>query len=156
MQQGQVDGINMISHEWTDVDMNQLAYVLATVYHETGRKMQPVKEFGSEEYLRSKKYYPYYGRDLVQTTWKHNYEKVKQFSRVDVVSSPDLIARMPLAAQVAITFMKSGWYTGKRLSDYINHDDCDFFHARKIINGLDCADKIAGYALKFQEAMNDE
>ena len=34
---------------------NQMAYVLATAYHETAHTMKPVREYGGEKYLRSKK-----------------------------------------------------------------------------------------------------
>lgn len=152
----QQNGVDTILKEWdatNNSDIRQLAYVLATIFHETGRKMQPVKEFGNEAYLRSKRYYPYYGRDLVQTTWVYNYQKVKDFSGIDVVTNPELIGQMPLAAKVAITFMQNGWYTGKKLSQYFNDTTEDPFHARRIINGLDAADKITLYYEKFKEAL---
>lgn len=47
---------------------NQMAYVLATAYHETAHTMKPVREMGGEKYLRSKKYYPYVGMGYVQLT----------------------------------------------------------------------------------------
>jgi hypothetical protein len=153
LSQSQVDGINHILDEWelnsTLTDKRQLAYILGTVYHETASTMQPVKEHGGEAYLKSKSYYPYYGRDLVQTTWLRNYEKVKKFSGIDVVKEPDLIGQMPLAAKVAIHFMAYGLYTGKKLSDYFNGDDSDWRNARRIINGIDRADLVASYAKKF-------
>ena len=149
----QLSGIDTIVQEFGDGDKNQLAYILATCWHESGKKMQPVKEFGGEAYLKSKKYYPYYGRDLTQTTWIDNYKKVKKFSGIDVVSNPDLIGQMPLAAQVAVTFMKNGWYTGKKISDYINDKKVDFINARRIINSTDKAELIASYASKFLSAL---
>lgn len=149
----QLSGIETIVKEFGEGDKNQLAYILATIHHESGKKMQPVKEFGGEAYLKSKKYYPYYGRDLTQTTWKANYEKVKKFSGIDVVNNPDLIGQMPLAAKVAVTFMKNGWYTGKKLSDYINDKKVDFINARRIINGTDKSELIASYASKFLSAL---
>lgn len=148
----QLSGCNTIIDEYIGqgyTNVNQLAYILATVYHETGRKMQPVKEGGGIKYLLTKAYYPYYGRDLVQTTWKANYEKVKKFIGVDVVSKPDLIGQMPLSAKVAVVFMQKGWYTGKKLSDYINSTTIDFVGARRIINGIDKNNLIADYAKNF-------
>lgn len=155
LKQSQVDGINTIVSEYKKYgnDKRHLAYVLATVFHETGRKMQPVKEFGSESYLRSKAYYPYYGRDLVQTTWKANYQKVKNFTGIDVVSNPELVGQMPLSATVAVIFMQKGWYTGKKLSNYFNETSSDPVNARRIINGLDKAQLIAGYYYQFFEAV---
>lgn len=156
MTAGQVAGIDAILTAWKasgHTDLRWLAYILATVYHETARTMQPVKEFGGEKYLKSKKYYPYYGRDLVQTTWLENYKKVKAFTGVDVVSNPDLIADLDTAAKVAIEFMNKGYYTGRRLSNYFNKGIEDWFNARRIINGVDKAELIVGYAKSFYSAL---
>jgi hypothetical protein len=150
----QVDGIDLILVEWTktgEKDLRWLAYILATVFHETGKRMQPVKEGGGEAYLRSKSYYPYYGRDLVQTTWRVNYERVKKFTGVDVVSNPDLI--VTVSASVAIHFMIKGYYTGKKLGDYFNELKENWREARRIINGNDKAEMIAEYGKKFYAAL---
>lgn len=152
----QQSGLSDILDEWDkqdNADIRLLSYVLATIYHETGRKMQPIKEFGNEAYLRSKRYYPYYGRDLCQTTWDYNYKKVKDFTGIDVITNPDLIGQMPLAATVAITFMLKGWYTGKKLSDYFNDTKEDALNARRIINGTDKAELIQGYYSHFLDAL---
>lgn len=155
----QQEGIDAILSEWQaqgDGDNRKLAYILATVFHETGKRMQPVKEFGGEAYLRSKSYYPYYGRDFVQTTWLRNYEKVRDFTGVDVVTNPDLIANVPMAAKVAVHFMLHGWYTGKKLADYFNANTNDPINARRIINGKDRAELIAGYAHQFYGDLTTE
>src|SRR5215471_16429867 len=81
--QSQVDGLNVFL-DWHDnnmppiperyhLDDRSFAYVLATTYHETGATFQPIKEWGSESYLKSQPYYPYYGRGYVQLTWEANY-----------------------------------------------------------------------------------
>lgn len=152
----QRDGMQAVLNEWFltgNTDKRHLAYILATIYHETGKTMQPVKEFGGEAYLKGKPYYHYYGRDLVQTTWLKNYERVKEFSGIDVVSEPDLIGQMPLAAKVAITFMSKGWYTGRKLSDYFSDTISDPYNARRIINGTDKAQIITGYWQKFYDLL---
>jgi hypothetical protein len=46
--------------------------------------------------------------------------------------------------------MSKGLFTGKKLSDFISGDACDYKNARKIINGLDQAALIAQYALTFE------
>jgi predicted chitinase len=155
MVQSQIEGIEHIIKEFNKAghtDKRWLSYILATVFHETGKKMQPVKEFGGEKYLRSKVYYPWYGRDLVQTTWEANYKKVKAATGIDVIKNPDLIGQMPLAATVAVLFMTKGWYTGKKLSDYFNAKS-DPINARRIINGKDKAELIAGYYETFLKAL---
>jgi len=46
LSQSQVDGIGRISGvcEMAELSIKQASYVLATVYHETGKRMQPVRE----------------------------------------------------------------------------------------------------------------
>lgn len=149
----------IISEAGEEIDKRHLAYILATVFHETGRKMQPIEEAGylSKDkqlaYLTKKEYYPYYGRDLVHTTWKANYQKVKDFCEVDCINNPELIGQMPLAAKVAITFMLKGCYTGKKLADYFNSEKSDSVNARRIINSLDKANLISSYYERFLEAL---
>lgn len=152
----QVHGMEEILRHYESIgwsDKRHLAYILATVYHETGKVMQPTKERGGEAYLRSKKYYPYYGRDLCQTTWKYNYERVRDFTGVDVVTQPDLIAQLPLAVKVVFKFMEMGWYTGRKLGTYFSESKEDWYNARRIINGVDRAADVAEYAKKFNSAI---
>lgn len=156
MVDSQLEGVYAIFDEYfkqgyTRLDF--LAYILATVYHETDKKMQPVKEYGGLKYLKSKPYYPYYGRDLVHTTWLENYKKVKAFTGIDVVTYPDLIAQLDIAAKVAIHFMVKGYYTGKKLSNYFNDKVTDPINARRIINGTDKALLIAAHYDKFLSAL---
>ena len=48
--QGQVNGLNAILDEWESNYKNKddrwLAYMLATVHHETDRKIAPIEEYG--------------------------------------------------------------------------------------------------------------
>jgi putative chitinase len=46
--------------------------------------------------------------------------------------------------------MRKGRFTGRKLVDYFSDPHTDYVDARKIINGLDKANLIAGYARKFQ------
>lgn len=154
--QSQVDGMTALLDEWSlrqFTDLRWLAYILATVYHETAKKFQPVTEYGGLKYLKSKVYYPYYGRDLVQTTWKANYERVKKFTGVDVVANPELIKDLKISAKVAIEFMNKGYYTGKKLAHFFNDKVDDPINARRIINGTDKAELIAGYYKEFYKAI---
>lgn len=136
-------------------DPRQMAYIFATAYHECFRpkipatRMTPMKEYGGEEYLKSQKYYPYYGRGLSQLTNIGNYEKEGKRLGIDLLKHPDLILDIPLAASSHVYCMKHGTYTGKKLSDYINNVKCDFLNARRIVNGTDCQEKIMSYAQKF-------
>ncbi len=46
-----------------------------------------------------------------------------------------------------------GWFTGKRLGDYIGPSGDDFINARRVVNGLDDAELIANYARVFHRAV---
>lgn len=49
--------------------------------------------------------------------------------------------------------MRNGAYTGVGLARYINDKVCDYPNARKIINGLDCSEKIANIAIGMEAAL---
>ncbi|WP_407977003.1 glycoside hydrolase family 19 protein [Brucella pseudogrignonensis] len=132
---------------------NQMAYVLATAYHETAKTMKPINEIGSEKYLRSKKYWPYIGRGYVQITWKNNYEKAGRILGIDFVSKPELLLQPKYAAPIIIAGVVEGWFTGKKLSDYITLQKSDFKNARRVVNGTDKAELIAGYANDYDKAL---
>lgn len=132
---------------------NQLAYVLATAYHETAHKMKPVREMGGEAYLKKKKYYPYVGMGYAQLTWDYNYRKAGKFLDVDFISQPKLLVEPKYAVPILIEGMKDGWFTGKKLSDYITLKKSDFRNARRIVNGMDKADLIAGYAVEYDKQL---
>src|SRR5690348_7934054 len=58
---------------------NDLAYILATAFWESAQTMHPVREayWLSEDWRRKNlRYYPWYGRGLIQTTWEANYKKM--------------------------------------------------------------------------------
>jgi putative chitinase len=152
LNQGQVDGMGAILDEWERrklSDQRWLAYMLATTYHETARTMQPIAEYGG----KSARYAPYYGRGFVQLTWEANYAKAGKIVGVDLVKSPDRAMELPIATVVLFDGMIDGWFTGKKLGDYIKGILCDYEGARKIINGTDKAATIAGYAKTFQRAI---
>jgi len=135
---------------------NELAYVLATAYHESGHTMEPVKEaFWLSENWRKEhlRYYPWYGRGLVQITWSYNYEKAEKLLGVPFTKDPDLVMKPENAVKILVTGMKDGWFTQKKLSDYIDLKHSDFVRARQIINGMDKADLIAAYAKTYDSQL---
>lgn len=139
---------------------NQLAYLLATAYWETAHTMKPVKEaFWLSEDWRKKnlRYYPWYGRGFVQLTWDYNYKKAteKTGTKMDTVSTADNAMIPEVAAKVIVQGMIEGWFTGKKLSDYITLTKSDYKGARRIINGTDKDDEIADIARQFEEDLID-
>jgi hypothetical protein len=47
----------------------------------------------------------------------------------------------------------TGTFTGKKISDFINDAETDFYNARRCNNGLNQAGKIAQLAEKYQPEM---
>ncbi len=147
--QAQIDGMTAILTEWDKrglMDKRWLAYMLATTFHETAAKMQPVREYGGEKYLRSKKYYPWVGEGLVQVTWEANHRKFG-------ATKPGQLLTMPIAIKALFDGMLKGMFTGRKLSDYFNGTANDAEGARKIVNGTDKKSLIAGYYKNFMDAL---
>ena len=131
---------------------NQLAYILATVKHETNNTFEPVVEayWLSETWRRMNlRYYPWHGRGFVQLTWKANYERASRELNVDLISDPNRALDPEVSAEILVVGMIEGWFTGKKLSDYITLSHSDFLNARRIINGKDKKELIAKYAREY-------
>ena len=165
LSQQQVDGQNVILALWEGDqtgtpmdDIRWLAYMLATTYHETAAKMWPVTEYGNQDYLQGKEYWPYIGRGYVQLTWMENYQNASSALGLiddrDLVEHPDLALDSLVAARIMFRGMAEGWFTGRKLGQYFNADTDDPVDARQIINGNDCDDQIAAYHDTFLEALN--
>tara|TARA_A100000171_G_C2140369_1_gene154952 strand:+ start:17029 stop:17637 length:609 start_codon:yes stop_codon:yes gene_type:complete len=142
--------------------IEQLAYIAATVHHETGARYSAFKEVRQrvaitkrQKYIRRLQdrywYTGYYGRGPVQLTWKRNYQWAQRTTGAPLVANPNLLLEDPyLGYEVTIKGMVEGAYTGKSLSNYINKSKIDYVNARRIVNGKDKAAKIAQYAIKFE------
>lgn len=172
LNQSQVDGIDNLIDVWEKYfeaanprDGNKwLAYCMATVFHETDQKMQPIEEYGQGEgqpYGAPTGPYGqcYYGRGHVQLTWEENYVKATQCLAdnyqiaVDVHKEPEHMLTDQVSALVLYDGMINGWYTGVGLPQYFNSTIEDPVNARKIVNALDKADLIAGYYQSFKAAI---
>jgi predicted chitinase len=142
-------------------DLRWLAYMLATVYHETAQQMWPIREYGEG------KGQPYgepdengncfYGRGFVQLTWKENYDRAGALLALvdnrDPVQHPDIVLDSLIAARVLFRGMSEGWFTGAKLGDYLSETEDDPVNARQIINGNDKDELIAGYHDTFLAAL---
>ena len=149
-------GFEYIMNEWErhvntdDSAYKELAYVLATSWHETGKTMQPLTEQGPQKYLKGKPYYPYIGRGYVQLTWKENYEKY------GIADTPEKALDPVIAAHILVDGMVNGIFTGKKLDDYFGDDKEDPVGARHIINGNDQSTPISQYYEAFFEALTNQ
>lgn len=162
----QVAGYEFIIQEGLKLGLplRWIAYALATTYHETAATMEPIVERGPVSYFN--KYnagtrlgkalgntqegdgYRYRGRGYVQITGRANYKKF------GLENKPEDALKPEVAVQIMYQGMTRGTFTGKAFKDYFTNDKTDWRNARRIINGVDKADLIAGYAKLYMEALD--
>lgn len=147
-----------------DVERAQASYMLATTLAEVGADFAPIHERGLEGYFRRYDNRPdrgndqagdgfrYRGRGYVQLTWKNNYRRIGDIFGVDLVANPELALEHDLAYQIMSHGMRNGSFTTAPMDWYINEDGIDYVNARRVINGNDRDQEIAGYARMFQQA----
>ena len=129
--------------------------MLATTFKETGRAMWPVTEYGSQTLPHQQGILSLYRARLRAA---HVGRKLPEHVP-DRRGGPGRISRSRLSARHRgdrdVTGMKEGTVhrgkTGRLFSDTVD----DPVNARKIINGLDCADEIAGYHEDFLQAITE-
>lgn len=182
LSQGQIDGMNALfrcwaSHKIPGPDNRHLAYILASVFHETGGRMVPVREtFASTDagaiaaldkawkagklgqvslpyWRKDKDGKSWFGRGDIQITHKENYNKLGERIGVDLVGNPSLALDLDVSAEIAIVGMLEGLFTGKKLTDYFNLKKDDPVGARAVVNGRDKAKLIARYYKSFLDAL---
>jgi len=163
LSQSQVEGTEFLldEAERRGTPLKHAAYILATSWHETAATMMPIAEYGKgsgHEYGEPCPDYNNqvaYGRGYVQLTWAENYERADRECALSgaLLANFDLALDGPTAAEIIYEGMSAGWFTGKKLNDYINDTQTDYWNARRIVNGTDKADLIQGYAYTFQEAL---
>ena len=171
------------NEENKNINVYHLAYMLATIEHETGSTYNPVEEanwlvWKSRQKYFEKMYDPilgnpenrkkmaikngnttqgdgakYFGRGYVQITWKNNYKKMQNKFGVPLVKYPSLALENELAIKILIYGSETGYFTGIKLSDHINDLKKDYLNARKVINGLDKAKIIEGHANKIEKCI---
>lgn len=169
----QYEGFEAIFNEFEAqklTDIRWLVYILATVWHETDKTMQPIEEYGKGKGRRYGKKLRYngksyttpdklfYGRGHTQNTWIDIYEKLtnagySQGKTWNFVKLPELLLQMQPSIWATFHAMQTGLYTGKRLSQYFGIS-ADPYNARKIINGVDKADLIKQHYDKFLRCLS--
>jgi predicted chitinase len=149
-------------------DVRARAYLLATVQHETWNRFAPIEEVGrgagkpygaavqvSDPATQTEASNVYYGRGYVQLTWQTNYLRVGELIGMgsELEMHPERALEPEIAYRVASAGMTHGAFTGKKFADYFTAAGTDYLQARRIINGMDCAELIAGYAEKFERVL---
>lgn len=184
--QTQVEGIDRIldAFDANQFKFDEEAYIMATAYWESAHTMQPVRETlantddqaiarldsawakGQLKWVKT----PYwrkdaegkawFGRGLVQITFKYNYERLSKYVGVDLVANPSLALDDEIAIKIMVEGMKLGLFTGKSLASYFDGKDesdaedyREYLAARRIINGVDRAAEIAKIAMVFEKAL---
>jgi len=141
-------------------DKNQMAYILATCWHEC--RFKSIREIRAKPDTQiwrwQNRYWPsgYYGRGFSQLTWLKNYRKFSAVAGVDLVSNPDAALQPEIGAKILVygmvngTFVAGGMSSATRLSKFFPPDGLpDWMGARKIVNGTFQADKVASSAIKI-------
>jgi putative chitinase len=164
MTQSQVDGFQTLLQAFGIArwPLSWAAYGLATAFHETAAQMQPVKEayWLSEDWRRNNlRYFPWYGRGFVQLTWEANYKRADEELGLAgaMLADPDTALQPTVAAEITVKGMEQGWFTKKKLADYLPLSGRAGFDAykaaRQIINGHDKDAVIAKEAQAFEAAL---
>jgi len=168
----QIDGMERILAATDGLPLKHRAYVLATAWHETGGRMEPVREaFGKTDqetidrlqrawdagklkwvkkpyWRRDKDGRAWFGRGYVQITFRENYRRLGKRLGVDLEMIPDLALQPDVAARILVVGMTEGLFTGRKMADFDNYTDM-----RRVVNGTDRAGLIAGYAKVFERAL---
>lgn len=160
LDQVQVDTIEALLASAAHWPLSWLAYGYATAWHEA--RLRPIEEIGkgrghSYGLADATSQVPY-GRGLVQLTHTANYTKMDDALGLGgaLVADYSLALKPEIATRILVDGMEHGRFTGKSLADYLPDrlgTVGQFEAARRIINGTDRASLIAGYALKFQDAL---
>jgi hypothetical protein len=148
------------------ISIQWLAYIIATAWWESAQTMHPVKEayWKSEAWRKANlRYYPWYGRGLVQTTWEDNYRRIAiamGLPHDTFIKNPDFLLMFEYALPALFVGMLEGIYTGKDVRDYIDDKDesdaedyAEYRNARRVVNAMDKADAIAKLAITFEKGL---
>lgn len=182
--QPNVDGINALLDAIEDEgvpDNRQAAYILASVYHETGGYMFPIKEtvqahhkeknpsdakvikrldraysegvlsWVKEPYWRG----GYFGRGQIQLTHKVNYKAMGTLLKLPLADKPEMALEPKVSALIAVVGMMQGVFRGSCLADFFYEYGDSPVKARNIINGDVKVNGpiVAGYYQEFLRAL---
>lgn len=178
MQVEGIEGILTAFEQVGDGKASTLAYALATAYHETARRMVPVREGLAQtdagarravanlarkrgpksavaRYAKPQPPYGhvYYGRGHVQLTWMDNYRSSSADAGVDLVKLPDAMLDPKTSARVLFKGLLDGRWNGRGHGLRYYLDKGDLRGARRTVNITDKWELIAGYHKAFLAAI---
>jgi hypothetical protein len=176
LSQRQVDGMTALLEAGRDLPLHHMANVLAQVRRETGGIMAPIKETVMAHHrdqnptdatvkARLEKAWkagklkgvkvPYwregwFGRGQIQITHEKNYRKFG-------IEKPEEALKPAVSARIAVTGMRDGLFTSRKLSDFGFPADLGApvsRNPRRIVNGNDGSDaEVARFHMAFAEAL---
>jgi hypothetical protein len=142
------------------VPVRHAAYILATAHHESGqfiymqeiwgptdvqRRYEGRRDLGNVVKGDGKRFL---GRGFVQITGRANYKDWSRRLGVDLIKDPHLATLTQYAVPILIDGMLEGTFTGRKLDNYTSYREM-----RRVVNQMDKADKIAGYAIDYEDAL---
>jgi hypothetical protein len=158
----------------TDNDIKTIAYILATIEHETSSSFKPTEESSSGKAYENRtdlgNTQPgdgprFKGRGYIQLVGRHNYMTLNKELKLeggpdDIVRNPDNLLKPAIAYQALYLYMVSGTLSGsgKKLSDFIGKSNADYdnyYNARRVLGGLDHAAPIAEKAVRLERILRE-
>ncbi len=78
---------------------------------------------------------------------------MSKVTEIDLLVDPSRAMEQDVAATILIEGMRLGGFTGRRLDHYFSAEKAEWVGARRIINGNDRAELVAGYGRIFHAAL---
>ena len=155
--------LNLWAHFDQQKNIKRLAYILATVIHESklGHSYWTVERTSGLQYedrddlgnTQTGDGPRFKGRGPVQITGRHLYQKLSNdYNRfynpdINLISSPSIAATdVNVGAFIAVYGMLEGRFTTRKLSRYINSNETDYYNARRTVNSTNRASHIKSIA----------
>ncbi|MDH3682676.1 MAG: peptidoglycan-binding protein [Acidimicrobiia bacterium] len=136
----------------------QSAYVLATALHESrlglwmddptaGWSYEDRRRLGNTAEGDGRRYR---GRGYARLVGRLQYRQWGLHLDLPLEAEPDLAAVPEIAAEILVTGMKLGRFTGRALAEFVNETKVDYVRARRVMPAADRPIRIAGYARHFE------
>jgi hypothetical protein len=163
-----LDGLlSMVDADTGLVELRWAAYILATIKYEGADTWLPLEERGKGRGYpygdtvvvtdpEGRRYRNvYYGRGYLQFTFEYNYRMMGEILKNRLRYEPDLALEPSVSYQILSVAMRRGMFTGRRLGRYINDTTCDYYNARRIVNGTHRAQRIAEDAVRMERILRE-
>jgi len=164
--------LNFWAHFDQQKNIKRLAYILATVIHESklGHSYWTVERTSGAQYedrddlgnTQTGDGPRFKGRGPVQITGRYLYQKLSNdYNRffnpdINLISSPSIAANnVNVGAFIAVYGMLEGRFTTRKLSRYINSSETDYYNARRTVNSTNRASHIKSIAESIENLIEE-